>query len=440
MRTQNALKYTINTILTISLGYTVEFSVVEFSQTNIKISIGENIINFNICNLEVFNILLSGNLTLSYIDTFDNTYQIPVVRINDHNNQFYNNVNDEILVNFDILSLPFILLSNLDEFVSEKKGEFERFDYQYSISKTYDIIKIPLVDEYAFLLREILQENTAIKIKPKKSKIIPTHDIDDIYRFTGVLKSIKSILSQLYRTRNFSETFLALSFFIKSFSNKKEDPYFKGIKRLLDDSEKYNLKSIFFFMSAEKSSFDSGYDINDKNLKEVFEIIKDRKMYLGVHPGFYTFRDINILQKQIKHLENSIQEDISLSRQHYLRFDRKQTFKNLQESNITIDYTMGFAEEEGFRSGTAHEYYPYNFDKDEPYKIKEKPLIAMDVTLSSYKKYSIDKAQKMLDILYKRVKRTEGDFVILWHNAYVYREVDYYEKVYLNFLKKSIDS
>jgi hypothetical protein len=438
MRTKNALQYTIDTILTIALGYRIDFSVHEYSRDCIKILINEHIISFNICSSDAFDALLQGNLDLTYINAFDDTYQIPALQIHEKD-RFYDRFDNELIINFDILSLPFILLSNLDEYISEKKGEFERFDYKHSISKKYNIVRIPLVDEYAFLLRKMLIDNTKISIRPRKSQIIPTHDIDDIYRFTSFSKSIKSILSQFYRTRNIKETFLALRFFIKSFSDKKKDPYFKGIERLLEDSDRLHLKSVFFFMAAEKSLFDSGYDIHDKNLKEIFNKIDKSGMLLGLHPGFYTFRDKNLLQKQIKNLESSTNTSIVLSRQHYLRFDRKETFDNLQDSGIETDYTMGFAEEEGFKCGTAHEFHPYNFEKDEPYKIKEKPLITMDVTLTGYKKYSLLEAEKSLKELHTRIKRTEGDFVILWHNAYVYREVGFYENVYLEFLKKNMN-
>lgn len=437
MRTENALKYTIDTILTVALGYKIDFSVYNYSEKNIEIVFGNKRINFLICGSDDFQKLLAGKLKLSSISAFDDYSKIPVIKINGEENLYQRTV-ENVTINFDLLSLPFILLSNLDEYLSEERDEHDRFLYENSISKKYDLIKIPLTDEYAMLLRTIVQKEFGnIEIRPRKFSITPTHDIDDIYRFTGPFKAVKSILAQLVRTRNIGEVWLAFKFLIQCLSDKRKDPYFKGIEKLLKDSEANDLKSIFFFMAANPSAFDSGYDIYDNNLKEIFTKIDASGMTLGIHPGFYTFRDVDVLSEEIGRVAEAAEEKITNSRQHYLRFDRRKTFKNLEQAGIQTDYTMGFAEEEGFKCGTSHEFHPYDFSNDKPFKIKEKPLIAMDVSLSMYKKYSVSEANQALQILCERIKRTGGDFIILWHNAYVYREVEFYNKVYLEFLKKN---
>jgi hypothetical protein len=437
MRTENALKFTIDTILEIALGYKIEFSVVEFSERNIEIKVKNKNINFNICGTENFKKLLMGDLELSDISAFDDYYKIPILKIGKEN-ILYHTENEKIIFNFDILSLSFILLSGLDELVSAERDEHDRFLYKNSIAKKYNTIKIPLVDEYAMLLRTILKKECPdIEIQPRQFSITPTHDIDDIYRFTGTVKSVKSILSQLLRSKNIKEVIIAVKFFFQSRSDQRKDPYFKGIETLLKDSEANGLKSIFFFMGANPSAFDAGQNIHDRNLKAILKQIQDANMITGVHPGFYTYKDRNVLKMEIERVKEAIGHPIVHSRQHYLRFDRQQTFDNLQAEGVEIDYTMGFAEEEGFKCGTSHEFHPYDFKNDMPYKIKEKPLIAMDVTLSSYKSYSVAEAKQSLYLLSQRIRRTGGDFIILWHNAYVYREIEFYKNVYLEFLNKN---
>ncbi|KFF24550.1 polysaccharide deacetylase family protein [Chryseobacterium vrystaatense] len=437
MRTENALKYTIDTILTIALGYKIDFSVSHYSEKNIEIVCRDKKINFLICRTDGFQELLEGKLKLSSVSAFDEYSQIPVIKINEEEN-LYKRDEEKIIVNFDLLSLPFILLSSLDEYLSEDKDEYDRFLYTNSISKKYDLIKTALVDEYAMLIRTVIQkEYPDIEIRPRKFSVTPTHDIDDIYRFTGPFKAMKSIIGQLVNTWNFKEVFSAFIFFLQSLSDKRRDPYFKGTEKLLKDSEVNGLKSVFFFMAANPSAFDSGYDIYDENLKEVFKKIDASGMTSGIHPGFYTFRDVDVLNEQVGRVAGATEKKITNSRQHYLRFDRRKTFDNLEKAGIHTDYTMGFAEEEGFKCGTSHEFHPYDLSNDRPYKIKEKPLIAMDVTMSMYKKYSVSEARQVLETLCERVKRTGGDFIILWHNAYVYREMEFYNKVYLEFLKKN---
>lgn len=437
MRTQNALIYTLDIILKIALGYKCNFEIIENNSNELKVEFEGLKMTFKLCNDEDFQNILTGQFVFQYIDSFDSFYKIPIINLNEI--FFYSKIEKEIIIRYDILSLSFILLSNLDEYLSNQKDDFDRFPFKNSISNTYDLMKTPIVDEYSLLLRKVIVENYSfITILPRKTNIIPTHDIDAIFRYTSFVKSLKSILIQIYLDKRPLSVFNNIFNYFRSFLQKKEDPYFKGILKLLDVSREYNLKSVFFFMSAKQTQYDTGYSILNKELKFVFEKIFNNKMLLGIHPGFYTYKDKVEMLAQKSALSVATQIEIINSRQHYLRFDRKITFDILQESAIRYDYTMGFAEEEGFRCGTAHPYHPYNFKKDAAYDFVEKPLIVMDVTLSNYKRYNVNEALNVLEKFYKIIKRTEGDFVILWHNDNVYyRDVIFFEKTYLKFLKNN---
>lgn len=434
MRTNNAVLYTIDTMLTIALGYKAQYHVLTIDSNYLEIEVQGIMMKFFICNEEKFQQLLYGNVMLNNIDSYDQYYQLPILKL--ENNEDFFSLEDSVLsINFDIISLPFILLSGLDEFYFNRKDLLDRFPYKDSIIQKYNLIRIPLVDEYAFLLRKLIMNNFShISVETRASRIIPTHDIDDLYRFTGPIKTLKSLGYQLIQTFNIVETFEAFVDSIKTFFDKKNDPYFKGILKLLQDSENANLQSCFFFMTAPKTDYDRGQEISDERVKHIFKLLKEKRMLIGIHPGFYTYQDFDEMKRQISLLKKDTSTDISISRQHYLRFDRKKTFDIMEQNDILIDYTLGFAEEEGFRCGTSHEFNPYNIKEDKPYNIIERPLIAMDVTLQHVKKYNTKEAFNSLCELYNVVKRTEGNFIILWHNAYVHRERKWYNEVYSKFI------
>ncbi|TZF99763.1 hypothetical protein FW781_07495 (plasmid) [Chryseobacterium panacisoli] len=434
MRTENAILYTIKFLLKIAFGYVVSPALESLSEDNVTIRVEGIKIKFKLCSQDKLVNLIDGKAHMKHIPSYDNYYNIPVV--DEDVNDLYEYNNGYIQVNYDIITLSFILLSCYDEWISEIRDEFDRFRYKDSLVYKYNLINIPVVDEYALLLRKILKnEVQSFAPSVRSTIIIPTHDIDDLYRFDGFFTSVKTLVGEAIREKRPLQICSSILNMLKTIVSKKEDQYLKGVEQLYKDSKKYDLKSVFFFMTAKPSQFDKGQTIDNNVLKLMSKIV-DADMLLGIHPGFNTFRDITIMNDEIDRLRNTSGRDIIFARQHYLRFDRRVTFENLEKCGIKVDYTMGFAEHEGFKCGTAHEFYPYNFEKDQPYNILEKPLIVMDATLRHYQKYSTNKAFEVLENLLKITKRVEGDFIILWHNDRIFRDPKWYKEVYIRFISK----
>ncbi|MBR6176087.1 MAG: hypothetical protein IKQ52_10985, partial [Bacteroidales bacterium] len=145
--------------------------------------------------------------------------------------------------------------------------------------------------------------------------------------------------------------------------------------------------------------------------------------------------DLQCLQKEKQNLSKLCDEEIRISRQHYLRTffaDDPNSLDLWRNAGITDDYTLGFAERCGFRCGTCHPYPLYDVRNDKVTDIIEHPLIVMDGTLFDYMKLSVEDARALTQRLKQRCLDVEGDFVILWHNHATTREMKpYYEGVYL---------
>ena len=103
---------------------------------------------------------------------------------------------------------------------------------------------------------------------------------------------------------------------------------------------------------------------------------------------------------------------------------------------MIYDDTLGYADHEGFRCGTCHEYPLYDLKKDQPLTVIERPLIAMDATLMEYRGLTCADSLKILKQLFLRCYAVEGDFVLLWHNDSLFREWEpWFEQVYRPFIK-----
>jgi len=204
----------------------------------------------------------------------------------------------------------------------------------------------------------------------------------------------------------------------------------------MDTSESIDAKSYFFFMNSPKTKYDYGYSIEMPFVKQILNEIKSRDHIIGYHPGFHTLENPDSWRKGYEGLCAQINKKIYDVRQHYLRFNVPHTWQIYEDNELYTDYTLGFAEMEGFRCGICFEYSVYNFLTRKKLKLKESPLIFMDVSISEYQGIrDPEKFIKKIENVVSVVKKYEGNFVLLWHNA-LFNQVLYTRKFY----KRLIDS
>ena len=210
---------------------------------------------------------------------------------------------------------------------------------------------------------------------------------------------------------------LELTFCKEKYIDKKLETY----KFIINESEKYNLKDIFFFMNSKKSKFDGNYTVDDKNIKNIFRYISNHGHCIGLHPSYLSYKNENIIQEESKNINKVLNENnlksIVGARQHYLKWCNPVTWQIYENANIKFDSSLTFAGKAGFRCGTCYEYSVYDLINRKKLKLKEKPLIVMDGTLTEYMKLNYDDALKYVVFLAEQCKLYDGDFVILWHNT-----------------------
>ena len=345
---------------------------------------------------------------------------------------------NSIYIPFDIITLPFLLLSRYEEFHARKRDEHGRFQFKGSLADKYKLVEIPLVDEYAMLLRRWLCRYfpDSVQAISRPSRIVPTHDIDILYRFTGRFQAWKSILGRdLLINRDLKMVRKSLEDYKKWKSHPYWDPYLRAAVEMLEREREQHLHPIFFVKATEKGHPDATYDVNDPLLQHLIWNVTSRGGQIGLHGSYPSAEHLQYLHKEKQNLSELCDKTISVSRQHYLRTffaDDPNSLDLWRQVGITDDYTLGFAERCGFRCGTCHPYPLYDVRNDRVTNIIEHPLIVMDGTLFDYMKLPVGKAKKLVMKLKKRCFDVEGDFVFLWHNHATTREFEpYYREVYL---------
>ncbi len=111
-----------------------------------------------------------------------------------------------------------------------------------------------------------------------------------------------------------------------------------------------------------------------------------------------------------------LNRQIVKSRQHFLRLSLPETYQNLADLDITDDFTLGYAQQPGFRAGIANSFLFYDLDHDMPTNLRIHPFTVMDGTLRDYMLLTPQQATEQIKSLIRTVKSVDGTFISLWHN------------------------
>lgn len=412
--TANAIKYTIEFLANIAFPNT-NYCILTAPQPTILVDNKYSVVFANI-SVENFTKLLKKNALFTEVDSYDDKAKVKVFFLPEKRSLFVVDGN-KIIVNADFLSISFILLSRCEELLEEKRDKHGRFRFCDSVNCAYNLIDIPLVDEYAMLIRKQVETHYNISIKPRKSSVIPTHDIDFFERFPNFTKSIKTIAGDLLVRRNRAKMWQSMKDYFARLKNKNADPYIKTVYELVKVAKEQNQHTIFFFKALTKGEKDATYDILSQQVRTCIDYIKSCGLEIALHAGYFSYNDVAVFSREKARLVYVCDMEINAVRQHFLRFSFPESLKIWQQNGILNDYTLGFAERAGFRCGTCHPYFLYDIMNDIPTQVIEHPLIIMDTTMYQYCKYTPQQAQEVFLYFQQRCNEVEGDFCYLKHNV-----------------------
>lgn len=443
MLSLNAIRYTVQHLLNVAFPNSSKTSFeVSLQDCCVSIFLQDLTLNIAIFNKNEFEDFLEGNSPYTLKDgiPFFNPKN-GLLTNNFNKNCLYKADDSTLIIPFDLVSPSFALLSQIEELHCNDFDKHGRFQFTSSICYKYNIIDIPLVDEYAMFLRRTISEFRPyiLNFVPKKATFVPTHDIDILLRFRNSTQALRSIFGRdLLINRSLSDVKLSLSECKKWHKDPHKDPYILSILELLEKAKANNLQPIFFFKAQIENEHDATYSISDSFVKSIIKQIADGGATIGLHGSYDSATNCEILTTEKQRIETILKTKVLYSRQHYLRtfFTKQKNSVAMWESvGIKEDYSLGFAERPGFRCGTCHPFFLYNLLEDRPSDILEHPLILMDGSLFDYLKLSEKDALNLANTLLDRTCKVEGDFVVLWHNHTTSRNYKYYyNKVYLSLL------
>lgn len=358
------------------------------------------------------------------------------------NNQYISCNCDKIILGIDIFGSAFFMLTRYEEFVKQERDTYDRFSAKDSIAYQEGFLERPIINEYIELLwwgiRKMFPDVERIK---REFRLIPTHDVDRPFglAFLSPFQIIHTLAGDLLKRKSLKTFFrrLKVAYNIKKKGYCADEDY--TFKLIMDISDKHNLKSCFYFMTAKDlSDFDGNYDLEHPEVINLIREIYIRGHELGIHPSFISYKNKNQIKQEADYLRFFFKKiDVYLNsfggRQHYLRWNCPNTWQYYEDAGIDYDTTLSYADHIGFRCGICYEYSTFNLEERKCLKLKERPLIVMECTALDKNYMNLNDSEVLSKVIRLKniCKKYSGDFVLLWHNSRLIEknEIELYKKI-----------
>lgn len=313
----------------------------------------------------------------------------------------------------DLFAATFFMLTRWEETISSIRDAHGRFPAEESYSWKNGLLHRPIVNEWADQLwTELVRKGLKCERKRRKFQILISCDVDHPLLWWSSLDKIRTLAGAILKRNDWNEA----QYWLKVHLFQKKDPY-DIFDEWLDLFEKNNLIAQFNFMGERPRSSDSWYSLGHPFVKNLMTKISVRGHNIGFHPSYEAFENQEIFNRELTSLQEVSPLPITAGRQHYLRFSAPKTWQMWENAGLLEDSTLGYPEAAGFRCGICHDFPVFDTEQRKMLQLREKPLIAMDVSLAHYRRYSPQKAAEHLSLLRREVERHGGDFTILWHNS-----------------------
>jgi hypothetical protein len=310
------------------------------------------------------------------------------------------------IIRTDIVYNTFFFISRAEETFNTERDEHNRFLAKYSILGHSSRMQIPMLDEHA---RMLMKQLGLPLPTPGFEHIYLTHDIDAISQYRSLRGAIGGI-----KRGEIKQVWAALR-------DIHNDPLYTFPWLVEQDAQVPHAETIYFVKHTSGRGYDyPQYRLYGKDYKRLKKLLRNSNAYMGIHGSYYG--DI----PKVKYSK--------MFRTHYLRMSIRQ-MQALEKAGYTDDFTMGYADEAGFRLQTTRAVRWINPSTMRLTNLVMHPLMIMDTTLSSekYMNLSEDEAYFLCERLIEKVRMHHGDLCLLWHNSNINDE-SYHKTLYPKIL------
>ena len=323
------------------------------------------------------------------------------------------------VVSADWVASAYYLLTRYEEYQNPVRDAHGRFPGKESLLYRLDWLDRPLVDAYGRQLRVLLQKAGVQTAPVLSGTVVLTHDIDSPRRFHNLRSVLGGIRRRQWR--------------LLADGMHGRDPYadWDGITRM-DGALPWAEQRFFAHMAGPTGQAEDAACLPLR----AADWEKARQLDWGVHFSARAARDCRCLLTENAQLTQAFGRSSACCRFHYLLLPDPEGWNTLEESGITDDYSVGYADVPGFRMGTCR---PVRYIDPLTGRLSATltlhPLALMDVTLSDYARLPFAEALSVAEGICRKACEWGGEAVLLWHNSSLAQGTEgYHRSLYIQLL------
>lgn len=311
----------------------------------------------------------------------------------------------------DPFSAIFYVLSRYEEYVNKRRDKHGRFEASSSILYHFGWLQMQIVEVWAEAIITAFAPQLLAELQTKRTvTVVPTFDIDNTfaYKWKGGWRKYLPVLKDYMRNNR------------ERLAERKQvnagdlsDPFdtFAQIEAI---AVRFPQTRIFWHL-GDYGTYDRNIPWHDPRHQR---LIRNMSLVakIGLHPSYASNSSDKALLEEQKRLQLILGTPVISSRQHFLKLHLPQTYLRLIELGFKQDFTMGYADQPGFRAGTARSFRFFDLEKNTQTDYRIFPFVYMDGTFHEYLGLSIEESKSVVAGLANEVKRHGGNFCFIWHN------------------------
>jgi len=313
---------------------------------------------------------------------------------------------------FDIFAASFYLLSRYEEYLPHQLDEHERYNYKNSLLIQHNLFNKPIIEIWIEKFKTTLQNRFPdLEFEERKFYFEPLIDVSmaRLFESKSLLRSFFGGLNDLVHLR-------LRKFWLR---NKviifgKADP-FDTFDKILQIKKKYKHPLTFFHLLAPYSLFDHNVSMNKHKYQTEIKFLADYAD-TGLLTSYYAVDNEEMIEKEIKSLENIIHKPIHKVRAHFNRIKIPTTYQIYNDEELKDDYSMGYNHKIGFRAGTSVPFKFYDIENETETHLLLHPTVISDIMLKYQYKLKPKKAMKILLEEGEIIRQYKGHFYPVFHN------------------------
>jgi len=337
---------------------------------------------------------------------------------------------------FDPFAAAFFLITRYEEHLPHATDHLGRYDATQSTAFKDGFLSIPVVDQWVFLLRDILLRHfPQLNLQFPKYRFTSTIDVDNAfaYRHKGLFRNVGGMLKEMTQPHLAMERFLVLM-------GRTPDPYdtFSFLKEV---HAQHRADVRFFFLLADRSDHDRNLPHTNAALQKLI-VETATWAQVGIHPGFLSSAEPHRIAMEVSRLDGILRQTVTSSRQHFIKLTFPDTYRALANAGITDDFSMGYPTHLGFRASTSDSFLFYDLKSETALPLRIHPFTCMDVTLRQYLGLTPESAMAEVERLVNSIREVGGHFIPLWHNETVRDSGEWagWREVFIHTLKSGVNA